>query len=145
MLKVMLKFALVGFSGVGVNLLVYLAALSFGCPYLLAAVLAFAVAVTNNFVWNAAWTFRGRAGGKGIPLKYLSFFAISTVNLGVNLLLLRLLVESAALDPGFAQVAAIAAVSAANFLLNYHVTFGEPARPEKKEIAPYEADYHPHL
>ncbi len=145
MFKVMLKFTLVGLSGIGVNLMIYLSALSFGFPYLYAAVAAFTVAVSNNFVWNASWTFKGRATDRSILLKYLSFFTISSASLGVNLLLLRILVEFADLDPRLAQLAAIAAVSALNFLLNYYITFRETARANNKEAAPYEAGYHTNL
>lgn len=145
MLKAMLKFALVGLSGVGVNLAVYLSAISLGYPYLNAAATAFVIAVTSNFIGNAAWTFKDRAKNKSLPLKYLSFFTISTANLGVNLLLLRLLVETVGLDPKFSQLVAIAAVSGLNFLLNYYITFRETALQGKKEAASYETGYHPNL
>lgn len=145
MLKAMLKFALVGFSGVGVNFAVYLSALSSGCSYLYAAAIAFAVAVTNNFIWNLAWTFKGRGKSKSIFTKYLSFCTISTANLGINLFLLRVLVETVNLDPRISQFTAVASVSVLNFLFNYYITFTETAQTNKEEEAAYEAGYHPHL
>jgi putative flippase GtrA len=55
-------YAIVGASGVPVNLAVFTAAgrlLGTGL-YLLASALAFLVALLWNFSWNYVWTFRGR-------------------------------------------------------------------------------------
>lgn len=54
----LLKFGVVGGTGYLVNLAVF-AVLSgnLGLHYAVAAVGAFCVAVTNNFLWNRHWTF----------------------------------------------------------------------------------------
>ena len=77
MLKMLLKFGFIGLTGVGINMAVYLAALYVGCHYILAALLAFLVAVTSNFFWNVRWTFKGRATGTSIRRKYITFVTIS--------------------------------------------------------------------
>ena len=125
---------LVGLSGVGINMAVYLLLMMFHVHYLVAAVLSFAVAVTNNFIWNLFWTFKGRASKKSVPFQYLSFLTISLVNLGVNLVLLKLLVELVGLDPTFGQLAAIALVSLLNFILNYTITFSEKISAKKATV-----------
>lgn len=145
MIKMILQFAVVGLAGVGVNMAVYLYMTSMGVNYLTAAVCSFILAVTNNFVWNVLWTFRGRAKGGSMQKKYLSFFVISVVNFGVNLFVLQLLVVYFRVGAILAQVLAIAFVSGLNFVLNYCITFGE--RLEKREEAVYAKDtgYHTNL
>src|SRR5215210_1227857 len=70
------KFCAVGGSGYVVNLSVFtLAVHTLDLHYLLGATLAFAVAVTNNFLWNRLWTFRARGGHAGFQAA--RFFAVS--------------------------------------------------------------------
>ena len=129
MIKMLICFSLVGLSGVGVNMAVYMYLTGLSVHYLAAAVVSFVGAVTNNFIWNMVWTFKGRAKDKSVKRKYLSFFAISTVSLGINLLVLKVLVEYVLLSVVTAQLAAIMIVSSLNFCLNYLITFGE--KPDK--------------
>lgn len=133
MLKLVFRFAMVGLCGVGVNMMVFMGLTALGANYLLAAVCSFAVAVTNNFIWNVLWTFKGRAGDKSIQKKYISFFVISTVNLGINLIILQLLVEYVKVGETLAQLIAIAMVSGLNFILNYFITFSQKRGNEGKE------------
>ena len=133
MLKMLSKFALVGLSGVGVNMAIYLSVITVQANYMVAAACSFGVAVTNNFIWNVLWTFKGRAVDRSVVRKYISFFVISTINLGVNLLILQFLVESLHVNQIMAQLGAIAMASGLNFLLNYWITFGERQRNQVKE------------
>lgn len=145
MFKMLVKFALVGLTGVGVNMAVYVPLTNVGCHYLLAAICSFFAAVTNNFLWNMFWTFRGRALNKSICCKYISFFAISLVNLGVNLAILRSLVEVLAIKETIAQLGAIAITSIFNFTLNYLITFTERRGNQNSEVAQYGTGYHTNL
>ncbi|CUH94718.1 hypothetical protein P22_0784 [Propionispora sp. 2/2-37] len=145
MLKLLLKFAIVGLSGTGINLLIYGYMLLNGAGYLLASGCSFVVAVTNNFIWNTLWTFKGRAREKGISRKYVSFFMISTMNLALNLLVLEFLVKYIQAGKFASQVVSIAAVSGLNFLLNHWVTFGEQNDKPEKRVPAYETDRYTHL
>lgn len=145
MLKMLMKFMLVGLSGVGINMAVYLSLMAFNVHYLVAAVLSFAAAVTNNFMWNFCWTFKGRALGKSMQFKYLSFLLISLVNLGVNLVLLKVLVESVHINPTLAQLLAIGLVSLLNFAMNYTITFSEKITAKKATVIANEASHHPDI
>ena len=110
------KFCAVGASGYAVNLAVYTALLrGAGIHYLPAAVCSFLVAVTNNYLWNRVWTFRGDRGH--IAYQGLQFLAVSLVALGANLLVLQGLV---ALGSGkiVAQAIAIIVVTPLNFVGN---------------------------
>ena len=125
MLKRFIKFSIVGLSGTVVNMAVYALAVNSGLYYLIAAVVSFLFAVTNNFYWNFRWTFKGQAAFRIRRNKYFRFLAVSVLNLGVNLLLLRLFVETLALDKTLAQLVSIGLVSVLNFIMNSRFTFGE--------------------
>src|SRR3954464_8412375 len=54
----LLQFGVVGVSGYVVNLAVFAVLVGpFGVHHIPSAILAFCVAVTNNFWWNRHWTF----------------------------------------------------------------------------------------
>ncbi|MBP2656310.1 MAG: GtrA-like protein [Firmicutes bacterium] len=146
MLKMLLKFALIGLTGVGVNLITYITALSAGLSYLLAAIMSFTVAVTSNFIGNLLWTFKGRAPNKPTGVKYFTFTAISVINLFVNLAILHILIQSFKVDQTISQLLAIAVVSFFNFILNYLITFNEPSTKQDREVRkPYEISHNPNL
>ncbi|MBC8014391.1 MAG: GtrA family protein [Sporomusaceae bacterium] len=137
---------MVGLCGVGVNMMVFMGLTALGANYLVAAACSFAVAVTNNFIWNVLWTFKGRAVDKSIQKKYISFLVISAVNLGVNLIILQLLVGYIKVGEILAQLIAIAMVSGLNFILNYSITFSQKRGNEGKEdLAVYETDCHTNI
>jgi putative flippase GtrA len=113
----LVRFALVGASGYVVNLAVFAAAVhALALDYRVAAVLAFAVAVTNNFVWNRRWTFAARDGHAGFQAA--RFFVVSLVAFGFSLVVLTVLVDGAGLARVAAQAIAIAAATPLGFLGN---------------------------
>ena len=126
-MKRFIKFSVVGLSGTIVNMAVYALAVNSGLYYLLAAIISFLFAVTNNFYWNFRWTFKGQAAFRSRRNKYFRFLAVSVLNLGINLLLLRLFVETLSMDKTLAQLVSIGLVSILNFLMNSRFTFGEKA------------------
>ena len=126
-MKRFIKFSVVGLSGTLVNMAIYALAVNSGLYYLLAAIISFLFAVTNNFYWNFRWTFKGQAAFRSRRNKYSRFLAVSVLNLGINLLLLRLFVETLAMDKTLAQLVSIGLVSILNFLMNSRFTFGEKA------------------
>jgi dolichol-phosphate mannosyltransferase len=110
------KFSLVGASGFIVNLAVYAALLrGAGLHYIPAAICSFAVAVTNNYFWNRHWTFRESRGN--LYYQGMRFFVVSAVALGLNLVLLKVLVELG-LDKIAAQAIAIVLVTPFSFSIN---------------------------
>ena len=106
--------------------------------YLYAAVVAFVLADTNNYVWNRLWTFRSKGS---IPFQYMQFLVVSVCGLGLDLFLLWALIEEglpavgigedrASLYVVLAQVIAIFLVSLFNFGANSMWTFRkETKRP----------------
>ena len=113
----LVRFAVVGGSGVAVNLVVYTALVTAASvDYRLAATLAFLIAVANNFTWNRLWTFRARSGHAGFQAT--RFLVVSVGAFLLNLAMLELLVAVVGVAEVPAQVVAIATATPANFLGN---------------------------
>jgi dolichol-phosphate mannosyltransferase len=118
----LLRFGLVGGSGYAVNLAVFaLVSGLLGVHHIPAAVLAFGVAVINNFWWNRHWTFDARDGHAGFQAA--RFFTVSVLGLGLNLVLLELFVSGLALPALPAQALAVALTMPVNFIGNKLLTF----------------------
>jgi len=112
----LLKFSVVGLSGYAVNLAVYVALLKgAGLHYLPAAACSFVVAVGNNYAWNRLWTFRSSRGH--VYYQGMRFLLVSVAALGLNLVLLRMLVELGA-GKVLAQAIAIVLVMPFSFTAN---------------------------
>ena len=118
----LVKFGLVGGSGYLINLAVF-AVLSgnLGLHHVPAAIGAFCVAVTNNFLINRHWTFAAGEGHAGFQA--MRFFAVSIAALLINLIALEALVSYASLGDLSAQAIAVAIAMPFNFLGNKLWTF----------------------
>ena len=113
----LLKFCIVGVSGILVNLAVLYSLVEFGYLwYIHAAMIAFLAAVSFNFTLNKIWTFRDGKKGITIANQYLKFVAISTIGLIINLFILYMLVEYVSLSYLFSQFMAILTTTTINFL-----------------------------
>ncbi|HEY7121397.1 MAG TPA: GtrA family protein [Solirubrobacterales bacterium] len=119
----LLQFGLVGGSGYVVNLAVF-AVLNgpLSIHYIAAAILAFCVAVTNNFWWNRHWTFDAKHGHAGFQAA--RFFTVSVLALVINLIALKLLVNGGVTELP-AQAIAVAIAMPFNFIGNKLWTFDE--------------------
>lgn len=141
-IKIFIKFGLVGASGVIVNMLIYTALITLDVNYLVAATVAFLFAVSSNFYLNFIWTFKGKGKGKSVKRKYLHFFIISLLNFIINLSILKVAVEFlsvneltydiitkyAGSNPDkvikiIAQMIGIGVATFFNFFGNYFITF----------------------
>jgi putative flippase GtrA len=110
------KFCTVGASGYAVNLGVFSAlVLGAGFHYRIAAVCSFLVAVTNNYIWNRVWTFRGQRGH--FAYQGMRFLVVATLALGANLAVLEALI-ALGLPEVPAQAIAIVLVTPLNFVGN---------------------------
>jgi dolichol-phosphate mannosyltransferase len=122
----LVKFCAVGGSGYAVNLAVFAFAVGpAGAHHLLAATLAFLVAVTNNFWWNRHWTFGARAGHAGF--QGARFLTVSVVAFLFGAALLELLVRGGSPEVG-AQAVAVVAATPLNFVGNKMWSFGDSVR-----------------
>jgi putative flippase GtrA len=89
--------------------------------YRLSAVVAFAVAVTNNFVLNRFWTFRQTAGAASFEAP--RFLVVSLGAFGFSFVVLTALVEIGSPEV-VAQAIAICCATPVNFIGNKLWTFG---------------------
>ena len=113
----LVRFGMVGGVGFVVNLVVYALVVHYaGVDYRVASVVAWLVAVINNFVLNRHWTFDARAGRA--HFQALRFFVVSLAAEGFSLLLLTGLVEGVGIAKLPAQALAVAASMPLNFLGN---------------------------
>jgi putative flippase GtrA len=127
----LVRFGIVGAVGFIVNLAVYtLFVHPVGVDYRVASIVAWLVAVANNFVLNRYWTFDARAGRA--RFQAIRFIVVSLVAEGFSLLLLTLLVEDAGIEKVAAQALAVGAVMPLNFLGNklwsFRAAVGGPSR-----------------
>ena len=115
------KFGLVGGVGYLINLVVFALLTGFGVHHVIAAIGAFCVAVTNNFVMNRYWTF---GPGEG-PAHFQAarFFTVSLASLGLNIAVLELLISNHLTGELAAQAIAVAVAMPFNFLGNKLWTF----------------------
>jgi putative flippase GtrA len=117
------QFGIVGVSGYLINLVVFaIVNNGLGIHYIAAAILAFCVAVTNNFWWNRHWTFDAKQGHAGFQAA--RFFTVSVLALVVNLIALRLLVNGGMSELP-AQAISVAIAMHFNFVGNKLCTFDD--------------------
>jgi putative flippase GtrA len=117
------QFGLVGASGYIVNLAVFAVVVGpLGIHHIAAAIIAFCVAVMNNFWWNRHWTFDAKQGHAGFQAA--RFFTVSVFALVINLIVLELLVRGGMGDLP-AQAIAVAVAMPFNFVGNKLWTFAE--------------------
>jgi dolichol-phosphate mannosyltransferase len=118
----LIKFGLVGLSGYAINLAAFAFLTgSVGLHHAPAAVGAFCVAVSNNFLWNRIWTF---GPGEDHPaFQAARFFAVSVAALAINLVVLEALIAWTSLGAVAAQAIAVAVAMPFNFLGNKLWTF----------------------
>jgi putative flippase GtrA len=118
----LLKFSVVGGSGYVINLAVFaVLADNLGVHHAIAAIGAFCVAITNNFLWNRYWTF-GPGEGRA-SFQAARFLTVSVLSLVLNLAVLEAILAGTEVGDLTAQAIAVAAVMPFNFLGNKLWTF----------------------
>jgi putative flippase GtrA len=111
------KFLAVGASGYAVNLAVFTAAVhGLRVHHLIAATMAFAVAVMNNFWWNRHWTFDAGEGHAGFQAA--RFFGVSVAAFLIQATILELLIDFASFPKVAAQAVSLVAAMPVNFVGN---------------------------
>ena len=119
------QFCLVGGSGVVVDMaIIWLLA----DPKLLhwnltlSKVIAAEVAISNNFLWNDIWTFRGlgmeQSGWQPRLIRLVKFNLICAVGIALSVLLLNVQVSSLKMNVYLANFTSIVVASVWNFFMN---------------------------
>ena len=116
------KFGAVGATGYAINIAAFAVLVEVAAiHHIAAAVGAFCIAVTNNFLWNRHWTFSAGDGHAGFQAA--RFFAVSLGGLGVNIAVLAVLVDVAGAPPVASQAVAVGVAMPVNFIGNKLWTF----------------------
>lgn len=122
--KTFIKFAIVGLSGVIVNLGVFTLLLQAGVNKYLASPISIEASIITNFLLNNYWTFRWRKSQDHVRIKGLKFNAVSLISLGVSYSTFVVLsVLFPATSPAIHQLAGIAPAMFINYFLNSYWTF----------------------
>lgn len=125
-----LRFGLVGFSGVFVDMaILYLlsdaSTLAMGLTR--SKIIASEVAILNNFLWNDLWTFRDfssqQSGWRKRVKRFVKFNLICLFGIGLNLIILNILYNSFGVNKYLANLIAIAIVTVWNFWFNLKLSW----------------------
>lgn len=121
MLKIFIKYGIVGLSGfcIDFSVTIFLKE-KFQIHRYLSNSCGFTMAASSNWFLNRIWTFNSE--NPQLWLEYGSFFMISLIGLGVNNGFLYLFEKKMNFYP--AKVFAIGITALWNFFANYYITFG---------------------
>jgi putative flippase GtrA len=115
------RFAVVGILQNGLNLSIFAAAITVEVPYLLASLIAAAVALATSFYFNLRWTFQGRTSRTvARAARYVTIW-ITVVLLGLPAL--AVMVSVAHLPRIVAQAIVIAVGAPVSYLAQRRWTF----------------------
>jgi putative flippase GtrA len=91
----LIRFGIVGGFGAAINFTVYYAAFEFlHLGVNLSALLAFGIAVINNYIFNHLWTFRAENSNNTINFRQFSYYLLGNIQgLTINLIILNLFVS----------------------------------------------------
>lgn len=116
------RFAVVGFSNfLIISFFVWLMMDVFHRDMVIANVIAYSVALVNNFIWNKIWVFKAKGGNliKEIALNLIAYGMAYLLQLGFSFSM----VEWVGLNEYLAQFLGLFIFGATNFIMNKMLTF----------------------
>jgi putative flippase GtrA len=115
-------YSVIGCSGVLLDLLVFLVLYNvFGMHEQLATAISTTLGIVNNFLLNSFFNFRVR---DGMLRRFLRFYAVGIVGIGITAALLGVFSTWLGVDPNIVKVVALPAVVAFQFTTNRKWSFG---------------------
>jgi dolichol-phosphate mannosyltransferase len=134
----LLRFGLVGVSGMAVNSAVLWVLVSEIClPLLLASMLATEVAILSNFLLNDRWTFRHATRTHTAFQRYIRFNGVAFGGMLITAIMLAALTTYAHLHLLLANVLAVGVAMGWNYIVNsrwtWRATRSLPARSDTGE------------
>ncbi len=129
LLKKLLKFGLIGFSGLLIDYAVTIIFKEFaGIEKYVANSLGFATAATSNYFLNRLWTFK--SNNPKITKEFAGFILIATAGLIINNMIIWLLADKYfSLNFYVSKFIAITIVFIWNFLMNNYFNFKHRVNP----------------
>ena len=110
-----IKFAIVGLLNTSVDVAIFFLLTRIGIPYITAQVISYSCGAANSYLLNKVWTFRS----SGLSFtEIVRFITVNLISLGISVIVLRLLHDTAGLDLAAAKGGATVSALAANFLGN---------------------------
>jgi putative flippase GtrA len=121
-----IRFGLVGLSGAIVNSGVLWGLVwGMGLPVLLASVLATEAAILSNFLLNDRWTFRTAARQGRLVRRLVRFNGVALGGMAITAAVLAALTAHGHLPLLFANLLAVGAAMAWNYVVNSRWTWGQ--------------------
>ena len=115
-------YSVIGCSGVLLDLLVFLVLYNvFGMHEQLATAISTTLGIVNNFLLNSFFNFRVR---DGMLRRFLRFYAVGIVGIGITAALLGVFSTWLGVDPNIVKVVALPVVVAFQFTMNRKWSFG---------------------
>jgi len=133
MIKKILKFSSVGAIGTVTNIVIFSTLTFLSLNYNLASVIAFLVAVTQNYILNKKWTFK--ENNTRTSKKFIKYFVLNLSSFSINLIVLNLIVLNFGEDnltKIVAQLAGIGVAMGFNFLGSNLIIFAKPKESENE-------------
>jgi dolichol-phosphate mannosyltransferase len=133
--KTFIKFAMVGASGVFVNLGIFTILINLGLNKYAASPIAIECSIISNFIFNNFWTFAHRNNKDKLHLKGLKFNFVSFIALGVSYLSFILLtLRYPNIIPQVHQAIGIIPGTFTNYFLNSYRTFKKNTDEAKNHV-----------
>ena len=123
-----LRFGIVGFSGVFVNMgVLYVLRESLNLELTRSLIIAAEFAIISNFLWNDLWTFgdisKRQPGNRQRFKRLLKFNTICLMGLILNVLLVNLMFNVFGMNAYLANLIAIVTVTLWNFWINMKLSW----------------------
>lgn len=121
----LIKYCLIGVTGVTLDFICFALLVKFTpLHYQLASIISVSAGIINNFIWNLLFNFKTY---NHLVLRFLSFYAVGTIGIGITALLLYLFIEQFSMNTIVSKLLVIFIVTAVQFSLNKWITFRSKA------------------
>lgn len=118
-----IKFGLVGVLNTLINWIIFSLLNFVGVYYIIANIIAYAVATVNSYIWNSKWVFK--YNGKDKKETTVRFVILNLLGLALNTAILYFLVDMLLFNKLAGLVITTAIVMVINYLLNKIWVFNE--------------------
>ncbi|WP_431965795.1 GtrA family protein [Actinacidiphila sp. bgisy160] len=121
-LRQLIRYALVGGSGVALDLVSFLLLFNvLGLDEQVANVISTSLGITNNFVLNAIFTFDKR---DRVFVRFLRFYAVGLTGIALTYVLFQIFTSWLGIDANVVKAGSLPLVLATQFVLNRKWSFG---------------------
>ncbi|MBW8701328.1 hypothetical protein MBT84_17115 [Streptomyces sp. MBT84] len=121
MLRQLVRYTVIGGSGVALDMAVFLLLHNWaGMNEQIANVLSTTLAITNNFILNALFTFERR---DRLVVRFLRFYAVGLTGIVLTDLLFLVFTDALGIDANYVKAGSLPLVLALQFVLNRKWSF----------------------